>query len=304
MPILRKFFCLCSLVLCFSCGEQNVNQELDVNSVAQQIQYSGKNLEKAALWEVIEQAVEMEDFKLATSYLDTLTFRYPNCSECLFNAANLNLKMGNYKAAFLLLQNKQALEGDPEICAIRGQALFELGAFEESIESLSCAIEHLPDSIALTLRRGVAQYKTGRLTDAAKDFNSVLQSEPLELTALTYLGKTYSDLELPDSSLFFYSQILDNKLELSPTSMEDMIDNHIRLGKLKMQNSNFGDALEQFTRVINLDPLNQEAFYQRGLIKVKFDRIYEGCEDLGKAFENGHPLAQDVIQLYCQDYLY
>ena len=86
--------------------------------------------------------------------------------------------------------------------------------------------------------------------------------------------------------------------------MEDMIDNHIRLGKLKMQNSNFGDALEQFTRVINLDPLNQEAFYQRGLIKVKFDRIYEGCEDLGKAFENGHPLAQDVIQLYCQDYLY
>ena len=59
------------------------------------------------------------------------------------------------------------------------------------------------------------------------------------------------------------------------------------------------DAIEQYTKAIDLYPALAEAYYNRGLILIYVKDREKGCIDLSKAGELGIEDAYSVIGKYC-----
>jgi Flp pilus assembly protein TadD len=58
-------------------------------------------------------------------------------------------------------------------------------------------------------------------------------------------------------------------------------------------------AISDYTKVIELDPSNANAYYSRGLTKGRSGDVDGGCLDLFKASELGHKQASDLIRENC-----
>ena len=62
--------------------------------------------------------------------------------------------------------------------------------------------------------------------------------------------------------------------------------------------SDFDKAIEDYDRALELDPKMAEAYYNRGLSKLKLKKNKEAIVDLGKAGEGGLYKAYRVIKKY------
>ena len=60
------------------------------------------------------------------------------------------------------------------------------------------------------------------------------------------------------------------------------------------------EALEDYTRAIELNPQFGEAYYNRGLIQIYLKDTHKGCLDMSKAGELGIQQAYKVFKIYGQ----
>jgi tetratricopeptide (TPR) repeat protein len=65
------------------------------------------------------------------------------------------------------------------------------------------------------------------------------------------------------------------------------------------QNEQYGQAIDEYSKAISLEPDFAEAFYNRGLLKVLLNDIEGGARDLSRAGELGIEQAYLVIKRYC-----
>ncbi len=57
--------------------------------------------------------------------------------------------------------------------------------------------------------------------------------------------------------------------------------------------------MKDFDLVIDIDGKNFDAYYSRGISKINLRKKDEGCYDLSKAVELGHPSAYKRIKEFC-----
>lgn len=67
------------------------------------------------------------------------------------------------------------------------------------------------------------------------------------------------------------------------------------------QTGNIDAAIQGYTRVIELDPNNAEAYYFRGLTYTSVDDLMRGCVDINNAKVMGSKKAAEAYDLYCKD---
>jgi len=60
------------------------------------------------------------------------------------------------------------------------------------------------------------------------------------------------------------------------------------------------EAIEDYTRAIELNPSFGEAYYNRGLIQIYLKDTRKGCLDMSKAGELGIQQAYKVLKIYGQ----
>ncbi|MGE5847381.1 MAG: tetratricopeptide repeat protein, partial [Ignavibacteria bacterium] len=60
------------------------------------------------------------------------------------------------------------------------------------------------------------------------------------------------------------------------------------------------DAIRDFSYCIKLNPKDSKAYVQRGLSKISFGKVKEGCNDLTTAGELGNFDAYSLINKYCK----
>ena len=60
------------------------------------------------------------------------------------------------------------------------------------------------------------------------------------------------------------------------------------------------EAIEDYTRAIELNPSFGEAYYNRGLIQIYLKDTRKGCLDMSKAGELGVADAYKVLRIYGQ----
>ena len=62
----------------------------------------------------------------------------------------------------------------------------------------------------------------------------------------------------------------------------------------------YSGAIEDFTKVIDINPKNADSYYNRGLLLMINNQKDKGCMDLSKAGELGLSKAYEAIKINCQ----
>ena len=82
-----------------------------------------------------------------------------------------------------------------------------------------------------------------------------------------------------------------------------MVLSYLLRGKMLMEIEKEVEAMADFSKVIELEPSNAEALYERGKILISVGQNIEGCLDLQNALKNGNKNAEILIDAYCGDVL-
>ncbi len=78
------------------------------------------------------------------------------------------------------------------------------------------------------------------------------------------------------------------------------VDGYFKRGVEKNEAGNYKEAVQDYTKAIELDPKYAKPYYFRGLCKIKLGEKESGCLDLSKAGELGYDDAYDKIKELCQ----
>lgn len=132
------------------------------------------------------------------------------------------------------------------------------------------ANEYLLPAVGSVLMRTKYQEKTYPENKKIRDFTKAIQSSPDNMENYFSRGKNY----LFDSL---------NTDERGQRYKYFWITNNIKI-KWKAKN-HLGDAISDFTKVIELNPQNSEAYYYRGWAYFENDQCYEAIADFTKAIE-------------------
>ena len=140
--------------------------------------------------------LEQKQFAAAAKEAKDLAAQNPNDPEAwkIAGFAELNLKQyaeaaKDLEKAFQLQRSSK--QEDPNTENALAQAYVMSERYQEALPLLVAATarnEKQPDAV-LVYYRGVAEYKTGKVADAEKSFNSVVKLNPKDSSALFYLAQ-------------------------------------------------------------------------------------------------------------------
>ena len=140
--------------------------------------------------------LEQKQFAAAAKEAEELTSSHPNDPEAwkIAGFAQLNLKQYAESAKSLekaVELQRRAKQEDPNTESALGQAYVLGEKYAEALPYLVQATSRAgsqPDAM-LIYYRGISEYKTGKVEDAEKSFNSVIKLNPKDSLALFYLAQ-------------------------------------------------------------------------------------------------------------------
>lgn len=140
--------------------------------------------------------LEQKQFAQAAKEAKELTALHPNDPEAwkIAGFAELNLKQyadatkDLEKAVDLQRKSKQE---DPNTESALGQAYFLSEKYDQALPLLTSATTRAgaPQDAMMIYYRGISEYKTGKVADAEKSFNSVVKLNPKDSLSLFYLAQ-------------------------------------------------------------------------------------------------------------------
>ena len=142
------------------------------------------------------QLLQQRQFAAAAKEAKQLAEQYPNDPEVwkIAGFAELNLKQYSEAAKDLgkaVELQRAARQEDPNTADALGQAYVLSEDYARALPLLVTATTRTgaqPDAMMLYYR-GLAEYKTGKLTEAEKTFNAVVKANPKDSLSLFYLGQ-------------------------------------------------------------------------------------------------------------------
>ncbi|HEU4710803.1 MAG TPA: tetratricopeptide repeat protein [Pyrinomonadaceae bacterium] len=140
--------------------------------------------------------LEQKQFAAAAKAAKALTVSYPNDPEAWKIAGFAELNMKQYAEATKDLEKavqlqRQSKQEDPNTESALGQAYVLSEKYQEALPYLVAATGRnadKPDAM-LIYYRGISEYKTGKVADAEKSFNSVVKLNPKDSLSLFYLAQ-------------------------------------------------------------------------------------------------------------------
>ena len=96
--------------------------------------------------------------------------------------------------------------------------------------------------------------------------------------------------------------ICDELIEISPDNPNSYICKGIALGYSSKKIRKSREALKNFTKAIEIEPENYEAYFLRGVLQFRMRRKHNSkldrtaCNDIKKAYLNNHPLALEYLK--------
>ena len=142
------------------------------------------------------QLLEQKQFAAAAKAAKDLAAQNPNDSEAWKIAGFAELNLKQYAEAAKDLEKavelqRRAKQEDPNTESALGQAYVLSEKYQEALPYLVAATTRnasQPDA-QLIYYRGIAEYKTGKVADAEKSFNSVIKLNPKDSLSLFYLAQ-------------------------------------------------------------------------------------------------------------------
>ncbi len=205
---------------------------------------------------------------------------------------------------------------------VQGDNLMRQGDFENAILAYDNAVATDPFLAEAYARRALAKKRIGRVTEASADVKMAisLNSYSISLYA-SVLGGNKLDILAFDPELilfeeepyleFLYNEVIDKKL--SGDILDALVDiNEIMLeveeidpilyklrGNLYMMIGRYYDAIQDYDKAIRKDINMAEAYFNRGLAKLKAYNRSDGCADLAQGVALGYEKGAEKAQLFC-----
>lgn len=140
--------------------------------------------------------LEQKQFAAAAKAAKELAAQHPNDSEAWKIAGFAELNLKQYAEAAKDLEKavelqRRAKQEDPNTESALGQAYVLSEKYQEALPLLVAATTRnasQPDPLMIYYR-GIAEYKTGKVADAEKSFNSVVKLNPKDSLSLFYLAQ-------------------------------------------------------------------------------------------------------------------
>lgn len=157
-----------------------------------------------------------------------------------------------------------------DVIALKGQgiALFNLLRSEEALNYLEQALELKPDDYEIWTYRGHALYSLARLEEAVKSYEKALSIEPKYLEAINYRRSALHNLGQKENTFIPKqepSPSFSHQTKIAAHLMPDSPQDWLNLGKTKVKEQQWQDALNCFEQVLKINPNYYEALKGKGL---------------------------------------
>jgi len=188
-----------------------------------------------------------------------------------------NKRDGKHKEAFVSFDSAISIDPTyPEVYYHIGKLFFETGNNLKSVENLSRAIDLGRKDFKVFILRGMVKYNLEDYRGSDLDYLKAFE-----------VANT--------KSLFFQiseggSDIIDDK------SFSDLF---LKMGMNKTKLKDYNQAIIDYSKALSYDEKNSKALFFRGVIRVQYKAVSEGCLDLSRAGELGMADAYDYIKKYC-----
>jgi len=181
--------------------------------------------------------------------------------------------------------------------------LFNEGQSEKSVRILNSLIGENKNKAEALYLRAYINLTEGNKENALRDYDLLLKVEPRHRGALTNRSLILMEGEHYDAAL----EDLNILVEDDPSDWRIIYERGYCYGLMGKHKK----AIDDFTRVINLNPENAEAYAQRGVSKINElsneglirpapEQCEDACLDLKKALEMGDTTVVKMISLYCK----
>ena len=201
--------------------------------------------------------------------------------------------------AFLLLNAALSSQKDVELAL----SLFNEGKSDESILLLNSVIEEDDKNAEALYLRAYINLAEGHKANALRDYDLLIKVEPRHRGALTNRSLILMEGEHYESAL----EDLNLLVEDDPKDWRIIYERGYCYGLMGKHNK----AVEDFSRVIKLNPDHAEAYAQRGVSKINElsneglirpapEQCIDACIDLKKAQEMGDTTVFKMIRIYCK----
>lgn len=176
----------------------------------------------------------------------------------------------------------------------RAQAHIQLVLNEKALEDYALIIK-LKDANLINAHFNRAQLYM-RMNDkksALDDYKKVVELNPKNIQLTWDIGRVSYEIEEYADALTYYSRAMD-QIE-KPEAQVYMIR-----GEVFEKLEHYEAAIEDYTRVIEMNPNWAQAHYSRGQAKARMGDKDSACVDWKKASELGHDEAKGVIVYNCK----
>ncbi len=200
-----------------------------------------------------------------------------------------------------------------------GETLLIQGEQKTAIEQLTKAIELDPTLLDAYLNRAIIYYEIGDAENAIADLDHVLRHKPDVPAAYYWRGRAYMHLGKTDLALADINQAIEldpdepaNPLfrafvHLCREEYETAVEDNTKAIQLGFEEEGYSNralvlaeignsqaAIEDWTRVIALNPDDASAYCRRGILLEKTGQFERALKDLKTGLENKNDLSESL----------
>lgn len=176
----------------------------------------------------------------------------------------------------------KAIEYSPDTWSIwdnRGRALLKLERFEEAVDSFDKAINLKSDDYEAIFLKGICLSELDRDKEALQNFEICLQNDPQNVVVLINKARSLHNVGQGKEALLIIEKL---EPEIKDVAVL-MSEKSIILGGL----GKYSEAIECCNKILDLNPDDFLAFYNRACFRTKEGDVENALLDLKKAIEQG-----------------
>lgn len=191
--------------------------------------------------------------------------------------AKKNMEKEKYHEVISFCDKALKINNDlPEAYSFKGNALYNLGEYNDAAESFSHAIEKEPDEAEHYYDRSWSYCCMDRYEDSIVDINKAIEIDPK--TSLLYYDRGRFE--------YWAERYKDGIVSLSKgIKMKPTENKYLVRGNCYMAIEEFDLALSDFNSSIEIDPEFARAYYRRGILYKKMELLEKAVQDFKKAIE-------------------
>lgn len=221
--------------------------------------------------------IKQEKFEEAKEQLEFALKIAPDYARLYEELGSVQGQQREYEAA--ILSFRRAVELDPRLASAHrklAQSLVAAGRGDEVDAAFEGFLDH--DRDAALVASGAEHWRAGRYEEAETTLLSALRKNVENIDAMRFLAMVYYD---QDKKLLDAEALLRRAISIAP-DFHQALGN---LGRILVDNSKFGEAVEVYERLLELKPNDHDAWAGYGRALAQSGRVKDAEEAYRKSLE-------------------